>query len=241
MGNKSIKLHDLLEVVFGKRGPWDEHRSDELVYGICLASSIDEKRCKEIYEDVHETMFGHVVEVDQKTRENAVRGIKEVMDRFEVKGSCLVERGVEIEDPSVCEGDIDERLTVIGSKMQFSVDSSFHNMAIRFNGACVVSKGDESPLKPWNLKKLQSSRRGLIEYDEVSAVFSVGRCSISDLPNLVREVEELDYGDVFHECEVPTGWNDETKTIEEEEAEYSAIDEEYEDVLKILRGEGING
>ncbi|WP_288007631.1 hypothetical protein [Thermofilum sp.] len=204
MSPKSMKLHDMLDVIFGKKRPWDEYRSEELVYGVCLASSIDEERCKEIYDDVHDTMFGNVVEVDPKIRENAVRGVKEVMERFEVRGSCLVEKGVKIEDPSVCEGDINERLTVIGSRMQFSVDSSFHNMAIRFNGTCIVGKGEEMPLKPWNLRKLHSSRLGLIEYDEASAVFSVGRCNINDLPNLVKEAEELDYGDVYYAARATT-------------------------------------
>jgi len=241
MGNKSMVLHDLLEVALGKRGPWDELRSDEFVYGICLASSIDEKRCSEIYEDIKGTVYSHVFNVDQKTRENAVRGVREVMERFEVKGSCLVERGVKVEDPSVCEGDINERLTVIGSRMQFTVDSSFHNVAIRSNGSCIISIGNDRPFGSLEIRRLRAGKPGLIGYDEVSASFMVGQCSPSDLPNLVKEAEELDYSDVYYDCRIDTNWDDEYKPPEVEEAEYEAIDEEYEDVLRVLRGEKTNG
>ncbi|MCI4408742.1 MAG: hypothetical protein JHC26_06595 [Thermofilum sp.] len=241
MSPPSMKLHNLLEVALGKKSPWDERKSDEFIYGVCLASSIDEKRCDEIYENVHNTMYGYLFDVDQKTRENAVRGVKEVMDRFEVKGSCLVERGVKIEDPSVCEGDINERLTVIGSRMQFSVDSSFHNIAIRSNGSCAVSISEDSPFRSLNIRELRAGKPRLIGYDEVGASFMVGQCGLSDLPNLVKDAEKLNYGDVYYDCRINTDWDDEYKSPEVEDAEYEAIDEEYEDMLRILRGEKTNG
>jgi hypothetical protein len=232
-----MKLHNMLEVFMGKKKPWEERETDELVYGVCLASSIDEERCKEIYSAIKDAKYVHVFEISPEMRENAVRAVNEVMERFEIKGSCLVERGVNVEDPSVCGGDIDERMTVIGSRMQFSVDSSLHNMVIRFNGACIVSTGEETPLKPYNIRRLRSGKRGLLGYDEVNAIFSVGQCGLSDLPRLLEETKKLNYGDVYYECRVNESWDEESKSPEEEDAEYEAIDEEYENVLKILRGE----
>ena len=236
-----MKLHNMLEVFMGKKKPWDERETDELVYGVCLASSIDEERCEEIYGAIKDAEYVHVFEISPETRENAVRAVNEVMERFEIKGSCLVERGVNVEDPSLCEGDINERMTVIGSRMQFSVDSSLHNMVIRLNGTCTVSTGEETPLKPYNIRRMRSGKRGLLGYDEVGAIFTVGQCSLSDLPHLLEETRKLDYDDVYYDCRINTNWDDEYKSPELEDAEYEAIDEEYEDVLRILRGEKTNG
>jgi len=236
VAGSSMKLHNMLEVFIGKKKPWDESDTDELVYGVCLASSIDEERCEEIYSAIQDANYVHVFEISPEIRDNAVRAVNEVMERFEMKGSCLVERGVNVEDPSVCEDDINERMTVIGSRMQFSVDSSLHNMVIRLNGTCIVSTGEETPLKPYNIRKMRSGKRGLIGYDEVGAIFSVGQCNISDLPRLLEETRKLDYGDVYYECRVNESWDEEYKSPEEQDAEFEAMDEEYENVLRILRG-----
>jgi hypothetical protein len=233
MGGKPSRLRSALEALLGRGNPWEERDADDLIYGICLASGIGEERCEEVYATVHDAMLEYALGGEPESRDKALRGIREVMERFELRGSCLVERGVEVGDPSLCEGSVDGGLVVMGSRMQLSVDGSLRSAAVRVNGVCAVGVGGGFPWMPWVLKRLRSGARGLIGYDEAGAVFAVGQCGIGDLPRLVGEASGLKYEDVYYDCRVATG--------EEEDAEFEAMDEEYEDALRVLRGERTNG
>ena len=232
------RLRKALEDLLAKKAPWEtEDETRKLLYGICLASSISESRCDEINSSyrkaVNDYYFASPTEVD---REAVAKGIEEVLSRYELKGRCLVEKGVEVEVPSVCEGSLDDGLVIVGSRMQFFVNRSARGAVARLGGACAVAVGDEDAWSYSALEELRAGRRGLLYYEDYGAVFAVGQCNLSDLPKLAEEAWRARYHSIYNGCSIR--WEpgeSEWEPEEVEEAKSIAEDEELERDLKLLR------
>lgn len=233
MGRPS-KLQRALEDLLGRRAPWEaEDEARELLYGICLASGVEEGTCDKIDYSYRWAIADYYAGVTGADREKALKGIEEVMGRFELKGRCLVEKGVSVEDPSVCEGDPGEGLVVVGSRMQLFVNRLARGAVVRAGGSCAAAVGAMNAWSLRALRKLRAGRRGLLDHDEYGAVFAVGRCSLGDLPRLAEEALDLHYRGVYEDCKIV--WGDSEMSWEETEAALIAEDEELEDCLKLLR------
>jgi hypothetical protein len=143
---------------------------------------------------------------------------------------------VEVEDPSVCEGDPGEGLVIVGSRMQFFVNRQARGAVARVGGVCAVAVGASSAWGHWALDELRSGRLGLLEHDEAGAVLSVGPCRLGDMPRLAEEAADLPYSEVYDRCRIE--WEpgeSEWEPEEVEEARSMAEDEELEEALKLLR------
>jgi hypothetical protein len=231
------RLRKVLEDLLDGKPPWDaEPGTLDLFHAACTASSVSEEECDRIYDKSREAMMeltfaGKLLEDRYKPVAEAVR---KVISRFELKGRCLVEKGVSVEDPSVCEGSIDDGLVIVGSRMQFFVNRQARGAVARVGDACAVAVGASSAWGHWALDKLRSGRLGLLEYDEVGAVLSVGTCGLGDLPRLAEEAAILTYSEVYDGCRIEWGREGE-ETEEELEAEEEAEWGELEECLKILK------
>jgi len=230
-------LRKVLEDLLDGKPLWDaEPGTLDLFHAVCTASSVSEEECDRIYDKSREAMMeltfaGKLLEDRYKPVAEAVRN---VISRFELKGRCLVEKGVEVEDPSVCEGSLDDGLVIVGSRMQFFVNRQARGAVARVGGMCAVAVGASSAWGHWALDKLRSGRLGLLEYDEVGAVLSVGTCGLGDLPRLAEEAADLTYSEVYDGCRIEWGREGE-ETEEELEAEEEAEWGELEECLKILK------
>jgi len=230
-------LRKALEDLLAKKAPWEtEDATRKLLYGICLASGIGESRCDEINSRYRSAITDYYDDPTKVDREAVAKGIEEVLSRFEFKGRCLVEKGVEVEVPSVCEGSIDDGLVIVGSRMQFFVNRSARGVVARLGGACAVAVGDEEAWSYSALEELRVGRRGLLYYENYGAVFAAGRCSLSDLPKLAEEAQRARYRNIYNGCSIMwEPWESEWEPEEVEEAKSIVEDEELERDLKLLR------
>ena len=233
------RLRKVLGDLLGGKPPWDaEPGALDLFRAACVASSLGEEECDRIYEKCREAMVElTLVEEASKDRYKPVaEAAREVLGRFELRGRCLVERGAEVEDPSVCEGDPGEGLVIVGSRMQFFVNRQARGAVARVGGVCAVAVGASSAWGHWALDELRSGRLGLLEHDEAGAVLSVGPCRLGDMPRLAEEAADLPYSEVYDRCRIE--WEpgeSEWEPEEVEEARSMAEDEELEEALKLLR------
>jgi len=141
---------------------------------------------------------------------NHWRGLSDVANRielfmsgFELKGRCLVKRGVSVEDPSVCDGSLDDGLVIVGSRMQVFIDRELRSAVYRVGGACTVTIGDV--LDFINIGTEAASRRkpGIVWSHEKTACVAVGPCSFSDLPKLAEKAAALaegKYSEIRERC-----------------------------------------
>jgi hypothetical protein len=154
--------------------------------------------------------------------------VDEVLGRFELRGRCLVEKGVRVDDPSICEGDPGRGLLVVGSRMQFFVDRWVRGVGARAGGMCAVAVGESSAWAPWVLGRLETGEPGLLEYNATGAVL-LAPCGLGDLPRLAERAAEVgDYENIYDSCKA--GWGG-----EEEDVVVKAEQGELEDCLRALR------
>jgi hypothetical protein len=206
-GGEQSRLRAALEHLLRRRLPWKAEEKAgvlDLLYHICVAAGIDEGRCADIRYSYKEAMAvkpgpgaASRVTAAFKLRE-AMEKVNEVLGRFELRGRCLVEKGVGVEDPSICEGDLDSGLLVIGSRMQFFVDGRVRGAVARAGGVCSVAVGESSAWAPWVLDELKAGRLGLLNYDEDGAVILVP-CGLGDVPRLAGRAAEMRYREIYEE------------------------------------------
>ena len=241
-GREPSRLRAALEHLLKRRLPWkagEESDVPNLLYHVCIAAGISEDECADIMVDYKEAMATKPgpdalsrVAAAFKLRE-VMKGVNEVLGRFELRGRCLVEKGVRVDDPSICEGDLDSGLVIIGSRMQFFVDGRVRGAVARAGGVCAVAVGESDAWKTWVLDGLKAGAPGLLDYDGGGAIILVP-CGLGDLPRLAERAAEVsDYGEVYESCKVESdgGW----ETPEEADAELIAEQEELEGCLRALK------
>jgi hypothetical protein len=133
----------------------------------------------------------------------AANRIEMFMGRFELRGRCLVERGVEVEDPSVCEGSVDDGLVVVGSRMQVFIDRELRSAVYRVGGACTVTIGDVLDFIDVGAEALSRREPGIVWSHVKTACVAVGPCSFSDLPKLAEKATALaegKYSEIRERC-----------------------------------------
>jgi hypothetical protein len=216
-GREPFKLRRALGALLGTepaRGA--EPGALDLLYAACISSGLGEDECDRIY-------WRSYWRSGEELREAA----GEVLDRFELRGRCLVEKGVGVEDPSVCEGSLDGGLLIVGSRMQFFVDGEMRNAVARVGDLCAVAIGS-GRLGDRALRELKAGRTGLLEHDGATALISVRGCRLGDMPRLAERAAEMPYREIFKSCE-PFG---------DEEAEGEALSKaerlELERCLELL-------
>jgi hypothetical protein len=183
-----------------------------LLYTVCISSSLSKEECDRVY-------WHSYWRSGEELKETAM----EVLGRFELRGRCLVERGVSVEDPSVCEGSLDGGLLVVGSRMQFFVDGKVRNTVARVGDLCAVAVG--GGLYDWALDELKAGRTGLLDYDGSVAQISVKGCRVEDMPRLAERAAKTPYREIYKIC----------AEIGDEKAKREAEEMELEDCLKLLR------
>jgi hypothetical protein len=137
---------------------------------------------------------------------SGLRGIagrlKMFMGMFELKGRCLVKRGVEVEDPSACEGSLDGGLLIVGSRMQVFIDRELRSAVYRVDGSCAVAIGEIPSL--YGIETLSKAKKpGVVACYEGLAHVAVGPCSFSDLPKLAEKAINLaegKYSEIYKRC-----------------------------------------
>lgn len=128
--------------------------------------------------------------------------LKRFMDMFELKGRCLVKKGVEVEDPSVCEDSVDGGLLVVGSRMQVFIDRELRSAVYRVGGACTVAIGEVPDITAIEAM-LKTRKPGIISCYKGHARIAVGPCSFSDLPKLAEKAAALAdgrYSEIYERC-----------------------------------------
>jgi len=196
------RLRRVLGDLLGGKPPWDaEPGALDLFRAVCVASSVGEDECDRIYEKCREAMVELTLagEASRDRYKPVAEAAREVLDRFELRGRCLVERGVEVEDPSVCEGDPGEGLVIVGSRMQFFVNRQARGAVARVGGMCAVAI-DRGELDDWALRELKAGRTGLLKHDSVAALISVRGCRVEDMPRLAERAAEMPYREIFESC-----------------------------------------
>jgi len=187
--SKPSKLRRALGALLGAEPAGDaEPGALNLLYAACVASSLGEEECDRIY-------WRSYWRSGEELREAA----REVLGRFELRGRCLVERGVGVEDPAVCEGGADGGLLIVGSRMQFFVDGEARTTVARAGDLCAVAI-DRGELDDWALRELKAGRTGLLKHDGVAALISVRGCRVEDMPRLAERAAKMPYREIFESC-----------------------------------------
>jgi hypothetical protein len=235
-GRKPSRLRAALEHLLGRSPPWEagwEAGVPDLLYHVCLAAGIHEDRCADIMREYKEAM-AFEPGPDALSRVTAafklrtvMEKVNEVLDRFELRGRCLVEKGVGVKDPSVCEGDLDGGLLIVGSGMQFLVDGEVRTAVARMGDLCAVALG-RGEVGYWALDELKAGRAGLLGHDGSYAVISVRGCRVEDMPRLAERAAKVPYREIFKRCEA---FGDEAA---EGKALSKAEEREIDECLKLL-------
>jgi 3-deoxy-D-arabino-heptulosonate 7-phosphate (DAHP) synthase len=129
--------------------------------------------------------------------------IELLMRGFELKGRCLIKKGVSVEDPSVCEGSLDDGLVIVGSRMQVFIDRELRSAVYRVGGACTVTIGDVLDFINVGAEVLSRRKPGIVLSHEKTACVAVGPCSFSDLPKLAEKAAALAegrYSEIYERC-----------------------------------------
>jgi hypothetical protein len=124
------------------------------------------------------------------------------MGMLELRGRCLVKKGVEVEDPSVCEGSVDGGLVVVGSRMQVFIDRELRSAVYRVGGMCAVTIG-KVPDSIEEIEAVSGKKPGIVWSHEKTAYVAVGPCSFSDLPELAERAAALaegKYSEIYERC-----------------------------------------
>jgi hypothetical protein len=128
--------------------------------------------------------------------------IEMFMSGFELRGRCLVKKGVSVEDPSVCEGSVDGGLLIVGSRMQVFINRDLGSAVYRVDGACTVTVGEVSDMA--GIEAVSKARKpGIIDCYKGIARVAVGPCSFSDLPKLAEKAADLaegKYAEIYERC-----------------------------------------
>jgi hypothetical protein len=120
---------------------------------------------------------------------------------FELKGRCLVKRGVSVEDPSVCEGSLDDGLVIVGSMMQVFIDRELRSAVYRVGGACTVTIGEVPDFT--EIEPVPRKKPGIVWSIKKTACVAVGPCGFSDLPKLAEKAANLaegKYSEIYERC-----------------------------------------
>ena len=167
-----------------------------LFSNICASvarSKLEEQVCVDLVGDFMKNWSG--------LRSTADR-IKMFMGMFELKGRCLVKKGVEVEDPSVCEGSVDDGLVIVGSRMQVLINRDLSSAVYRVDGSCAVAVGEVPNL--YGIETISKARKpGVVACYKGLAHVAVGPCSFSDLPKLAEKAAALaegKYSEIYERC-----------------------------------------
>jgi hypothetical protein len=181
--------------------------SDEDAALVRAASLLFSNTCASVAEGEHERRFclDLTSELLEHWRElSSVAGrIELLMSGFELKGRCLVKRGVSVEDPSVCEGSLDDGLVIVGSRMQVFIDRELRSAVYRVGGACTVTIGDVLDFIDVGAEVLSRRKPGIVWSHKKTACVAVGPCSFSDLPKLAEKAAALAegrYSEIHERC-----------------------------------------
>jgi hypothetical protein len=167
-----------------------------LFLNVCasIAESEYEKRfCQDLVSDFMNHLGGLL---------DIANRIELIMSGFELKGRCLIKKGVSVEDPSVCEGSVDDGLVVVGRGMQFFVNRDFRSAVYRVDGACTVAVGAVPNL--YEIETVSKAKKpGVAACYKSTAYVAVGPCSFSDLPKLAEKAADLAegrYSEIYERC-----------------------------------------
>jgi hypothetical protein len=176
-----------LEVRHGELG-----QALKLLEAACLASTGDPQRCRLLAGLLRDhALFGGRLDA---------REVREVLDRFELRGSCLVEKGVEV-DPRACRG---SGLLVVGRRgAALLLRGSAAGLAL--GGECAVAVGQADALDAAfqrSLRGLRPVEEGLLEAWQGGAVVGVGACGPELLAELAGRLERAGdrYPKLYREC-----------------------------------------
>ena len=199
-GPEQVGLRSALEYLLQPPSEGDRERvraAGILFISVCSSaapSEHDRKRCVDLAYDLLSHWNNHV---------SAALRIEWFMRHFELRGRCLVEKGVGVDDPSVCEGDPDSGLLVVGSRMQAFIGRGLRSAVYRVGGACTVVIGGV-PTDLYEIEAAAGGRRpGLTRYHERGAYVAVGPCSLGDLPRLAERAAALaegEYSKIYKRC-----------------------------------------
>jgi hypothetical protein len=197
-GSERVDLRRALECLRNQLSLMDNRLASAvavLLSNICASVAGDEherKYCKKLIND----FFDH-----WGALWSTASRVETLMGRFELRGRCLVERGVGVEDPAVCEGGVDGGLLIIGRGMQALIGRDFSYAVHRVDGVCTMTIGDVPDIE--GISATLERGRGLIWSTRRAARVAVGPCSISDLPRLAEAAAELakgKYSEIYERC-----------------------------------------
>jgi len=167
-----------------------------LLSNICVSvaqSDLERRVCVDLVGDFMKNWSG---------LRSAADRVETFMGRFELRGRCLVEKGVEVEDPSVCAGSVDDGLVIVGRGMQVVLNRDLRSAVYRVDGSCAVAIGEIPSL--YGIETMSKARKpGVIACYEGLAHVAVGRCSFSDLPKLAEKAAALAggrYSEIYKRC-----------------------------------------
>jgi len=199
-GSERVRLRRALEYLRRPRSLADEvpaSTASILFLNVCasVAESEYEKRfCLDLVGDFMKHLGGLLDVADR---------IELLMRGFELKGRCLIKKGVSVEDPSVCEGSLDDGLVIVGSRMQVFIDRELRSAVYRVGGACTVTIGDVLDFINVGAEALTRREPGIVLSHVKTAYVAVGPCSFSDLPKLAEKATALaegKYSEIRERC-----------------------------------------
>lgn len=206
-----------LEVGQGELG-----QAFKLLEAACLASTGDPQRCRLLADRLRDhALFGERLDAGE---------VGEVLDRFELRGSCLVERGVEV-DPRACRGG--GGLLVVGRRgAALLLRGSAAGLALE--GECAVAVGQADALDAAfqrSLRGLKPVEEGLLEAWQGGAVVGIGACGPERLAELAVRLERAGdrYPKLYREC---------TSEAERRVDLDRVLEEEVEECGRLLAGGG---
>ena len=205
-----------LEVGRGELG-----QAFKLLEAACLASTGDPQRCRLLADRLRDhALFGERLDAGE---------VGEVLGRFELRGSCLVERGVEV-DPRACRGG---GLLVVG-RMGAALLLGGSAAGLALGGECAVAVGRADALDAAfqrSLRGLKPVEEGLLEAWRGGAVVGIGACKPERLAELAGRLERAGgrYPKLYGEC---------TSEAERRVDLDRVLEEEVGDCRRLLSGGG---
>jgi hypothetical protein len=198
-GSERVSLRSALEYLRRLRSPAEDaalmHAAGTLFSNICASvagSEYERRACLDLAGELAEHWSG---------LSSVAKRIELLMSGFELKGRCLVKRGVSVEDPSVCEGSVDGGLLIVGSRMQVFIDRELRSAVYRVGGVCTVTIGEVPDFI--GIEAVSRKKPGIVWSLERTACVAVGPCSFSDLPKLAEKATALAegrYSEIYERC-----------------------------------------
>jgi hypothetical protein len=192
-----------------------------LLEAACLASTGDLEACRLLADRLRDrASLGDRLDAEE---------VRKVLDEFELVGSCLVERGVEV-DPSACRG---EALLIVGRRGAALLHQG-SAAGLALGGECAVAIGEANLLKVVFLRHiagLKPVEEGVLDYDWRGAVVGIGACKPEQLAALAERLGRAAgrYWSLHEECSAAAKKSVDARRI---------LEEEVEECRRLLRGGG---